>query len=185
MELEWYSIPDGKTFGSLGAGIGRDYLIHLHEVASDEHRTETTESVAKRLTDMRGHEGTNDPSEAVRSAPMDSQTTSSKGDTVTDTDSGLLKDESAGRGAALAHGDRQKAYGHPKVSFDRIATFWSTYLTAPQIDPANLSAEDVGHMMNLLKISRTITDKSADSIDDIEGYITCIRMIRQYEAETE
>lgn len=102
---------------------------------------------------------------------------------MTTNDDGLLVDNNAGRGAALAHGDRQRAYGHPKVSFDRIGEFWSTYLSAPQVDPENLTAEDVGHMMNLLKISRAITDKGDDTLDDIEGYVTCIRMIRDFEAQ--
>jgi hypothetical protein len=259
MVLEWFDIPDGQSRGTHGAGIGRDYLIHLHEVVSGERGAEDPESVAQRLADMRRGEAPQETSEPVRSALRDShdpfpvgcrvQIVSSQWDhdedgplgTViecpshsspssvvrsvmldgiqgdsdpepgepgeptsgwaygvrdllrvgdglrreNDMTDGLMSADNAGRGAALAHGDRQKAYGHPKVSFDRIASFWSAYLAAPEIDPENLSAEDVGHMMNLLKISRSITDKGEDTIDDIEGYVTCIRMIRQYEAETE
>lgn len=246
LELEWFDIPSGKSRGSHGAWIGRDYLIHLHEVGpTTAYLPESAESVSKRLADMRRHKGAEDAPEARRSNPVDSQRGSGlfrpgdlvetvgdslfpegiharirqvtpgmlyvawiddvredvrasdggwtearfrKVENMTDTvkeNNRLLKAESAGRGADLAHGDRQKAYGHPKVSFDRIAKFWSTYLNAPQVDPLALTAEDVGHMMNLLKISRAITDKGDDTIDDIEGYVTCIRMIRQAEAEAE
>lgn len=86
--------------------------------------------------------------------------------------------EGMSRGAALASGDRMAEYGHPKVSFDRIAAFWSAYLSAPEVDPENLTGEDVGHLMMLLKVSRSVTDKKPDTLDDIEGYATCIRMIR-------
>lgn len=238
LEVEWFDIPGGKSRGAHGAGISAEYLIHMHKVSTGDYVAETAVSIAKRLADMRGHKGTDDAPEAVRSNPVDSQGGSSlirpgdlvatvgdslfpegvrarvrqvspgmlrvawldevspevravdggwtearfrKVENMTENNDALLKDDSAGRGAALAHGDRQKAYGHPKVSFDRIGNFWSTYLSAPEVDPENLTAEDVGHMMNLLKISRSITDKGDDTIDDIEGYVTCIRMIRQAE----
>jgi hypothetical protein len=84
------------------------------------------------------------------------------------------------RGDALATGERMTEYGHPKVSFDRIAALWSAYLTAPEVDAANLTGEDVGKLMVLLKVSRSITDRKADTLDDIEGYVSCIRMLRDF-----
>lgn len=87
------------------------------------------------------------------------------------------KPEHGSRGDALANGERMREYGHPKVSFERVADLWSAYLSAPEVDPENLTAEDHGRMMILLKVSRSITDGKADTLDDIEGYVSCIRML--------
>lgn len=81
------------------------------------------------------------------------------------------------KGDLLAEGDRMEEYGSPVVSFKRIGRLWSEYLSAPQVDPENLTAEDVGMLMILLKVSRRITDKKPDTLDDIEGYVSCVRMV--------
>lgn len=86
--------------------------------------------------------------------------------------------EAMSRGAALATGDRMDEYGDPNLSFDRIAGLWSAYVTAPGVDAAALTAEDVARMMILLKVSRSLTDTKADTLDDIDGYTACIRLLR-------
>lgn len=108
--------------------------------------------------------------------------------TPSEAESGDSPDSQEGsRGEALAKGERMDEYGHPKHSFERIAAFWTAYLEGvarQQHDRwhldhlPTLSGEDVGHMMQLLKISRTITDKGDDTLDDIDGYTACIRMLR-------
>jgi len=104
--------------------------------------------------------------------------------------SGALSDsETPSRGDALA-AERGKSYGHPKVSFDRIGALWTEYLKgvaihrtenggpALPISVPHLTGADVGKMMVLLKVSRSITDNGkADTLDDIEGYVSCLRML--------
>lgn len=66
----------------------------------------------------------------------------------------------------LVNGDRQKDYGNPKDSFNRIAGLWSAYLGC------HVSAKDVARMMTLLKISRLkSTPDHEDSMIDAIGYI--------------
>lgn len=65
----------------------------------------------------------------------------------------------------LVSGDRHKAYGDAKASFERIAALWSAYLGVP------LSAVDVGALMILLKVSRSKTNPDKrDNWVDICGY---------------
>jgi hypothetical protein len=64
--------------------------------------------------------------------------------------------------------DRQVDYGDPRVSFDRIALMWSA------ITGADISAQQVAHMMIALKLSRLQTNPShLDSYVDIVGYARC------------
>lgn len=72
---------------------------------------------------------------------------------------------------SLATGERMVDYGHPSISFERIATLWSAYLGA------SIQKRDVAVMMMLLKISRLATSTRKDTLDDIEGYVSCLRMI--------
>lgn len=65
-------------------------------------------------------------------------------------------------------GDRDKQYGSPEDSFERIARFWSVYLHK------DLSACDVANMMILFKVGRNITgEPKLDNWVDIAGYAAC------------
>lgn len=77
-------------------------------------------------------------------------------------------------GDTLATGERMDEYGHPSDAFDRIAGLWSAYLGGIPLD-----ARDVGAMMILLKVSRLATSVKPDTLDDVEGYVACIRMLDQ------
>lgn len=69
-------------------------------------------------------------------------------------------------------GDRQDEYGSPKDNFKKIAESWSWYLGAAHKVDVDISAEDVAHMMTLLKITRIATGKpKLDSFVDAAGYI--------------
>lgn len=64
--------------------------------------------------------------------------------------------------------DRESQYGSPENSFNRIAAFWTVYLGY------EISPEDVGTMMTLLKIARVAGGKlKADSYIDACGYMAC------------
>lgn len=158
IEVEWDN-PDAVKHRNAGVWwhVGR-FILRGYE------------SRSKASNDADGALTPADPSEAAESDSPDSQ--------------------GGSRGEALANGERMREYGHPKWSFERIAAFWTAYIEGvarEQHDRWNiehlptLTGEDVGHMMNLLKISRTITDKGDDTLDDIEGYVACIRMLRDSE----
>lgn len=77
---------------------------------------------------------------------------------------------------------RGNSYGHPYENFHNIARFWNGYLDARfgfEKMGASITREDVGFMMELFKIARGVNDKSENTLDDIEGYNKCIRMIRE------
>ena len=61
--------------------------------------------------------------------------------------------------------DRGRAYGHPAVNHQRIASLWSTFLEYP------VKAEDVAIFMALVKIARLIETKThEDSYLDLVAY---------------
>lgn len=65
-------------------------------------------------------------------------------------------------------GDRDKQYGSPENSFERIARLWSAYLNRP------LLTSDVANMMILFKVGRNITgEPKVDNWVDIAGYAAC------------
>lgn len=153
--LEWFN-QDGSPIGDNGSLIPPKRLEHYPYAERLETRHAQSDSES-RAWDRLNKYALNDV-EAVRSPEKSA--------------------ESLSRGDALAQGERMREYGSPKVSFDRIARLWSAYLSAPEVDPENLTGEDVGHLMIALKLSRSITDKKPDTLDDLEGYVSCIRMIR-------
>jgi hypothetical protein len=61
------------------------------------------------------------------------------------------------RGAELTAGDRNKTYGPPYDNLDACAQVWSAYITAKYgaAEVFRLTAEDVAHMMQLVKMTRT------------------------------
>lgn len=75
--------------------------------------------------------------------------------------------------------DRQARYGHPKDNFARCAELWNAYLHAKYGITYNvgMTAEDVGHLLILLKQSREMHAHDDDNIHDIAGYAKCLEMI--------
>jgi hypothetical protein len=64
--------------------------------------------------------------------------------------------------------DRQQDYGDPRTSLSRIALLWSA------ITGADITAQQVAHMMIALKVSRLQTNPNhLDSYVDIVGYARC------------
>ena len=69
----------------------------------------------------------------------------------------------------VINGERQDQYGSPEDSFGRIARYWAAYLT--DINPEELNALDVAHMMMLFKIARMQGQKPCrDNYKDCVGY---------------
>jgi hypothetical protein len=77
----------------------------------------------------------------------------------------VTRDEILDIAKTLISGDRHDDYGNAKDSFESIARLWTAYLNVA------VSPMDVGNMMMLLKMSRSLTspDKS-DTWVDICGY---------------
>lgn len=71
--------------------------------------------------------------------------------------------------------ERGDDYGHPRVNFQRIAGLW-TALLGNQLTK-NITPEDVGLMMVLLKASREKNKHKDDNLDDIDGYTACLRAL--------
>lgn len=72
----------------------------------------------------------------------------------------------------IIEGERQDTYGRPEDSFEIIASFWNTYLTAKGYQPAwQLNANDVAMMMTLLKIARETQQHKRDNAVDAIGYL--------------
>jgi hypothetical protein len=96
-------------------------------------------------------------------------------------ESGMLKEDLKNnkRGTILAeandliYGDRAAAYGPVSVSFERIARFWEIILGVP------VTAEQVGHCMIALKMSRQISKSGRDNLVDIAGYAGCIAKMEE------
>lgn len=82
----------------------------------------------------------------------------------------------------IIYGDREKTYGHPRINLDRIADFWTTYLSEKHPASAvKITAEDVCYMMILLKVARLRNDPShRDSLVDLAGYAALVERIANY-----
>jgi hypothetical protein len=80
--------------------------------------------------------------------------------------------EIASKAAEIVEGSRQQTHGQKERSFETIAKFWTTYLTQCSIGSVHvLDAEDVAHMMVLLKMARAIEGLSEpDHWVDMCGY---------------
>ena len=72
----------------------------------------------------------------------------------------------------LVTGDRQKAYGHPSVNFDRIARLWSVALDK------EITAEDVAVCMVLVKIARQLHTPKRDNVVDALAYLLTLEAVR-------
>ena len=79
----------------------------------------------------------------------------------------------------ITAGDRNVAYGNPEDNFQNIADYWNAYLTqarkaATMLNSRNLTAQDVAHMMILMKMARLATNpQHRDSLVYIAGYAAC------------
>lgn len=78
---------------------------------------------------------------------------------------------------ACVCGDREQDYGSPEKNFQRIASFWGTYLRercAPPEADVTILPEDVAAMLALLKIARIASGHAkADNWVDLAGYAAC------------
>ena len=74
--------------------------------------------------------------------------------------------------AKIINGNRQKDYGTPEDSFQRIADYWNAYLCHNAITDVehSLYAKDVAMMMVLFKIAREEHSHKHDNLVDICGY---------------
>lgn len=70
----------------------------------------------------------------------------------------------------IINGDRRDSYGTPKASFNRIADYWTNYLSHTENNRRPLEAHDVAIMMVLFKIAREEYKHSYDNCVDICGY---------------
>ena len=84
-------------------------------------------------------------------------------------------------GIELTGGDRNKAYGDPWSNLTACATMWEAYLTA-KYSEIHLVAEDVAHMMQLVKMTRTFHGTyHADNYLDSAVYGAIAGECREYE----
>lgn len=85
------------------------------------------------------------------------------------------------RGIELTGGDRNKTYGDPWNNLTACATVWEAYLTA-KYGEIHLVAEDVAHMMQLIKMTRTFHGEyHADNYLDNAVYGAIAGECREYE----
>jgi len=87
------------------------------------------------------------------------------------------------KGIELTGGDRNEAYGPPWDNLTACAQLWEAYLDA-KFDECNikLTAEDVAHMMQLVKMTRTFYGPyHADNYLDNATYGAIAGECRQYE----
>lgn len=79
----------------------------------------------------------------------------------------------------VIYGDREKTYGDPGKNLRVVADLWTTYLKARNNGgEVSVNAEDVCHMMTLLKIARlTNTPGHSDSLVDICGYTALVERL--------
>lgn len=84
------------------------------------------------------------------------------------------------RAHSIIYGDREKTYGDPGKNLRVVADLWTTYLKARMTNKGEVvvDAEDVCHMMTLLKVARlTNTPGHSDSLVDICGYTALVERI--------
>lgn len=76
--------------------------------------------------------------------------------------------------ALITSTDRNKDYGNPEDNFANIATYWTAYVKQSSGIEITFSAQDIAHMMILMKMARLATNPSHyDSLVDVAGYAAC------------
>jgi hypothetical protein len=86
------------------------------------------------------------------------------------------------RGIELTSGDRNKTYGAPWNNLTSCAQMWEAYLGSKYGFEVHLVAEDVAHLMQLVKMTRTFNgDYHADNYLDNAVYGAIAGECRQIE----
>lgn len=78
--------------------------------------------------------------------------------------------------------DRSRDYGHPYENHKRIADIWSVQL-GPKLNKP-IEPREVALMMVGLKLAREVNAPKRDNLVDAAGYVKCVDMIDQREAES-
>ena len=88
------------------------------------------------------------------------------------------------KGIELTAGDRDKTYGPPWDNLTACAMVWEAYLSAKMNVEVRLVAEDVAHMMQLVKMTRTFHGSyHADNYLDNAVYGAIAGECRKYEEQ--
>jgi hypothetical protein len=88
------------------------------------------------------------------------------------------------RGIELTGGDRNKTYGDPWDNLTACAQLWEAYLSAKLRSDVCIVAEDVAHMMQLVKMTRTFYGEyHADNYLDNAVYGAIAGECRQVEEQ--
>ena len=80
----------------------------------------------------------------------------------------MTREEVLKKALEAVNGTRRENYGSVEDSYQRIASYWSTYLNK------DVSPKDVANMMILMKVARlTGVPGNTDTYVDIAGYAAC------------
>ena len=85
----------------------------------------------------------------------------------------LIDPSLAAEAVQLVGGDRNRAYAHPKVNFQRIADLWSPILGCP-VSPAQVAL-----CMIQVKVSREINLHKRDNLVDLIGYALTLDAVQE------
>ena len=80
--------------------------------------------------------------------------------------------------ARVVDGPREKSYGPPNRSFERIAALWS------QVLDIKVTPQQVGLCMVLLKVSRECNRHQRDNLVDIAGYARAMEKLNETAPES-
>ena len=85
----------------------------------------------------------------------------------------LIDPSLAAEAVQLVGGDRNRAYAHPKVNFQRIADLWAPILGCP-VSPAQVAL-----CMIQVKVSREINLHKRDNLVDLIGYALTLDAVQE------
>lgn len=75
------------------------------------------------------------------------------------------------KAADLVRGERATQYGPVAENFSRVAVLWNAYMRIRRVPEHDITAEDVGLMLAMLKLARTQGTPTEDSYVDLAGYV--------------